>query len=414
MLILYGANEIATCCKTPGARREDDGIIKNGSIAIDGEKIIAVGPTARIAKRFRTSHARFLDVSGKIILPGFIDCHTHLVFGGSRADEYEHTLRGESYESVHKKGGGIHRTVKETRRSSEALLFNAARARMREMLRRGTTTVEIKSGYGLSLRDELKILRVIRRLSRSEPQDVIATFLGAHSVPREYKSKRDVYVRSIIAQMLPAVQKSNLAEYCDVFCDPLGFSTAETRAILARARALGFKLRIHAEQTRHFGGARLAAEFRASSADHCDFSTDSDIFWLKKSGVVATLLPGVLFHLMMRNSVRTRFIAKKLRTSSVPVACATDYNPGSSPVLSLKLIMDMALRFLRMGYDECLRAVTIHAARSLDRADRIGSIEAGKQADLLVTRADTVKDYCHDIGDREFSHIVKRGRIIIP
>ena len=416
MLIIKNAHELVTCRSlesgpNAGKNFSTCSVIKNGALVVDGEKIVAVGKTENILARFKKKWAsRIFDASGKIILPGFIDSHTHLVFAGSRAEEYRLKLKGQSYKSLHKKKGGIHFTVGETRRASEDELFFQAKDTLERMFRLGTTTVEIKSGYGLTPEDELKILRVIKRLKKTAKQDIVATFLGAHTVPLEYQNNRSAYLKLIIEKMLPVVWAKDLAEYCDVFCDPLGFTAGETTAIFSEARRLGFKLRIHAEQTAHFGGAAVAARYKAASADHCDFLNDSDIGYLKKSRIPAVLLPGVLLHLMEWKKIPYfQETVKKIKKADVALALATDYNPGSSPVISMKLVADLALRFFRMDYQECLNAVTINAAYALNRASEVGSIEPGKQADILIVDALSMKDYFHGPGDGKIDYVIKKG-----
>jgi len=420
MLIIKNIHELATC-RSPGNKSAvgkdflDCGIVKNAAVIIDGENILDVGGTKKILLKYKPSKKdTVIDASGKIGIPGFVDCHTHAVFAGSRAEEYQLKLKGESYEALHKKKGGIHLTVSATRKASENDLFLQAKKVLHEMLVRGTTTVEIKSGYGLNMKDELKILRVIKRLRKSVSQDIVSTFLGAHTVPLEYKNKRSLYIKKIIEEMMPRVKKENLAEYCDIFCDPLGFSPEETRSIFNKARALGFKLRIHAEQTSHFGGARIGAEYNVASVDHCDFLSSNDIKMLKKSGASAVFLPGVFFHLMeFGKQRRLQEIVKRVKNSKVPLVLATDYNPGSSPILSMKIIMDLALRFFKLDYLESLNAATINAAKALGRSDTLGSIEKGKQADILIIDSPTVKDYLHAPGDRRIDYVVKKGNIKI-
>jgi len=418
MLIIKNASELVTCRTfgnkpVIGKNFSDCAIIKNGALVIDGEKIIAVGKTEKVLVRFRRKKfSRIIDASGKIVMPGFIDSHTHLVFAGSRAEEYQLKLKGQSYEALHRKKGGIHLTVEATRKAGEDELLHRAEKTLRQMFYLGTTTVEIKSGYGLTLEDELKILLVIKRLKKTAKQDIVATFLGAHTVPLEYRKKRANYVKLIIEKMLPVIASENLAEYCDVFCDPLGFTPKETAAIFSRARELEFKLRIHAEQTARFGGAVLAGNYKTASADHCDFLNGSDIKNLKKSGTAVTLLPGVLLHLAEWKKIsRFQEIVKKIKRAGLPLVLATDYNPGSSPFISMKMAMDLAMRFFKLDYNECLNAATINAAYALNRSSIIGSLEAGKQADVLVINAPTLRDYLHQAGDGRIDYVIKRGLV---
>lgn len=418
MLIIKGANEIATCKpRSAGAKTGADfshcGIITDGSVVIEGAHIVAVGETKEILRAFRPKRNEVIDASGKTVIPGFVDCHTHAVFAGSRAEEYQLKMLGADYQDLHRQKGGIHLTVEATRNATEDALFVEAQRRLGRMLQSGTTTLEIKSGYGLTTKDELKILRVVKRLSDTQPQGIISTFLGAHTIPLEYAGNRKEYMREILETMLPTVSSEHLAEYCDVFCDPLGFTPEETRRILSRAREYGMSVRLHAEQTARSGGAQIAGEFRAASADHCDFANADDLHALAKSGTVAVVLPGVFFHLMeWGKQAQIRNFVREAREAGVPLAIATDYNPGSSPVLSMKLIMDFALRFFGLSYEECLNAATINAAYALGRGSATGSIEEGKQADILIVGAPTVHDFLHEVGDQRIETIIKNGLIV--
>ncbi|MCK9351744.1 MAG: imidazolonepropionase [Candidatus Paceibacterota bacterium] len=404
MLIIKNIKELATCAGD---------MITDAMIVVVGEKIIAVGKTDRLKEHYHQINRedKIINASGMIAIPGFVDCHTHAVFAGSRANEYSAKIRGKSYSDVQKMGGGIRSTVIETRNASEDELYASARSRLREMLRCGTTTVEIKSGYGLNVKDELKILRVIKRLQKSGPQDIIATFLGAHTIPKEYAQDREGYVDLIIRKMLPVIAEEKLAENADVFCDPLGFTPEETEKIFTEARRYGLKLHIHGEQTAHFGGAKVAAKFGAVSLDHGDYLDDDDISQLKRSGTTVVLLPGVLMHCMDWGKTKLADTVAKLKAAGILIAFATDYNPGSAPLLSMKLVMDLGMRLFKMNSKECLRAATINAAQALDMSKMIGSIEAGKQADILLVSAHSVEDYLYQIGDRHFDLIIKRGRI---
>jgi len=399
-MIIKNIKELATCAGN---------IVTDAAILIDDEKIVAVGKNSEMSSR---KGDQIIDAFGMIALPGFVDCHTHAVFGGSRAAEYDAKLRGMSYAEVQKRGGGILYTVEQTRKASEDELYEGAKMRLREMLLCGTTTIEIKSGYGLSTVEEIKILRVVKRLELSEPQDIIATFLGAHTVPREFKNAREVYIDLVIHEMLPRVAKEKLAECADVFCDPLGFTPEETEKIFTEALRLGFKLHIHGEQTTHFGGAKVAAKFGAVSLDHGDYLDDDDISLLKNSGTTVVLLPGVLIHCMDWGKTKLAETVVKLKAAGVPIAFATDYNPGSAPILSMKLVMDLGMRLFKMGVMECLGASTIIPAKVLGREKSVGSIESGKQADILLIKAHSTEDYLYQIGDRRFDYIIKKGKVV--
>jgi imidazolonepropionase len=396
MLIIRGIKELATC----GLK----GVIRNATIAIDGELFVDL--PKRVSKK-----DTIIEAGDFIALPGFVDCHTHTVYAGSRAKEYEKKIGGASYADIQKAGGGIHATVNATREAHFGDLYDKAMKTLDEMFRAGTTTVEIKSGYGLTKVTEIAILRVIELFSFRAKQDVVATFLGAHTIPKEYSENRSRYLEALIYEMLPHTYREKIANGVDVFCDPLGFTAEETDKILAFATSLGFKIHIHGEQTAHFGGAKLATKYKALSLDHGDFLDDEDIALLKDAGTTVVLLPGTILHLMEWNKVDYPALFKKLKTAGVPVALATDFNPGSSPIISMKLIMDLAIRFFRMSYEDALLGATINSAKALGLSERLGSIEVGKQADMLLIRADSVADYLHQIGDREIEMVIKKGRI---
>lgn len=416
MLIIKNAAEIITASaykRKPLAGNffSECKIIKNGTVLASNGKIKALGKSKDILRNFSPDKKdKIIDASGKIVLPGFIDCHTHAVFAGSRAGEYQLKLAGAHYAEIHKKGGGIFSTVRVTRRTSEEDLAAEGLKYADRMFSLGTTTLEMKSGYGLDFKNEMKILRAIQKIRNSAKNTVISTFLGAHTIPAEFKARREAYVGEVIKKMIPYVVKNKLAEFCDVFCDPLGFTPEEAGRIFRAAASFGLKLRIHAEQTAHYGGAKVAAKFKALSAEHCDFMDDADILQLKKSGTIAVLLPGVLFHLMEWEKIRRfRMLVDKLRKAEVPIALATDFNPGSSPVLSLKIIMDLALRFFGLNYAECINAVTVNAALALGIAGGVGSLEPGKYADLLIVDRPSLKEYLHQPGDFPLANIIKKG-----
>lgn len=396
MLIIRGIKELATC----GPK----GILQHAIIAINNGVFIP------LPKRLSKTDT-VLDASEFIALPGFVDCHTHTVFAGSRAKEYEKKIGGRSYAEIQNAGGGIHATVNATREFKAWDLLGIAWDRLQEMFQRGTTTVEIKSGYGLTIENEFNILHAIRLLSDRAQQNIVSTFLGAHTIPKEYSENRNGYLDMMIHDMLPRAYREKLVDGVDVFCDPLGFTTEETNKILAFATSLGFKIHVHGEQTAHFGGAKLAAKYRALSLDHGDFLDDEDISALKDAGTTVVLLPGTILHLMEWNKVDYAALFKKLKGAGVPVALATDFNPGSSPILSMKLIMDLAIRFFKMSYEDALLGATINSARALGLEKKLGSIELGKQADILLIRADSVADYLHRIGDRPIEHVIKKGNL---
>ena len=379
-IIIKNANEIVT----------PNGIIK-GDIAINWGRIAIIGqlpPYSNYHKKDDNKVTKIIDASNKIVLPGFIDCHTHLVYAGSRHFEYEQKTAGESYSSAHKKGGILY-TVEQTREASIDELIEKASKDLDIMLRHSTTTVEIKSGYGLDEKNELKMLEVIKELKKKHPMTIIPTFLGAHTIPKEFKDNRHDYVK-LVKRMIPEIKEQDLAEYCDVFCDKLGFSYKESKDILTAAKDCGMGLKVHAEQTSYNRGANLAARLQAVSADHLDYITEKGMEAMKEADVTAVLLPGVTYHLtemIPGHKKIKRFLPSKVRKmldKGVRVAIATDYNPGSCRTQSMKTIMETAARLYRMNFREIIDAATINAAYALDRQNQIGSIEIGKKADIVI------------------------------
>jgi imidazolonepropionase len=334
-----------------------------------------------------------LDADNRVVLPGFVDAHTHPVFAGTRVNEFEQRTAGATYEEIAAAGKGIRSTVRKTRAASEDDLFQVARRRAAWFLQNGTTTIEAKSGYGLSLEDELKMLRVIRRLNSTGPLHYVATFLGAHEVPDEYRGRASEYVSLVIDQMLPAVRREQLAEYCDAFCEPSAFDVSSARKILGAAKTLGFGIRMHADQLTRSGASQLAAELGASTADHLEQVDESDIQALATAGVQPVLLPASVYCLG-----RHKFPpAREMIEAGLAIVLATDFNPGSSPTPSIPFVLSLASTQMRMTPAEAVTATTINAAYSLGRGGQIGSLETGKRADFVV----------HDCTDyREISYFV--------
>ncbi len=347
-------------------------IIPDAVLLVRDGKIEAVGATS--ALKPAPSEYRVIDARGRVVLPGFIDAHTHAVFAGTRVDEYERRAQGATYEQIAAAGGGIRSTVRATRTASEDELFQASCRYAAWFLRAGTTTVEAKSGYGLTLDDELKMLRVIRRLN------YVPTFLGAHEIPDEFRGNRAGYVDVLIEEMLPALRQAGLAEYCDVFCEPQVFDIAASRRILHRARSLGFGLRVHADQLSRSGAAELAAESGAVTADHLEQVDDHGIAALAAAGVQPVLLPASVYNLGL-----SRFApARQMIDAGLAIVLATDFNPGSSPTPSMPFVLSLATTHMRMSPAESIAAATINAAYSLDRGNKIGSIEPGKRANFVI------------------------------
>jgi imidazolonepropionase len=337
-----------------------------------------------------------------------VDSHTHLLFAGDRADEFELRLQGVSYQEIAARGGGILRTVRSTREASRNTLKSLARRRLDRMLCLGVTTVEIKSGYGLSFHDELRLLEIVAELDREHPCDLVPTFLGAHEVPEEYRDRRHEYVAVVSEQMIPAVAERGLAEFCDVFCDQGAFSVAETARILTAAREHGLRLKLHADEFSNQGATELAAEFGAVSADHLIQVSQAGIEALRRAGTIATLLPGTSWFLRINYAPSRRLIE-----AGVPVALATDCNPGSCMTENLPLIGAMACTQLGMRPAEVITALTLNAAAALGRADRIGSLEVGKQADLVLCDVPDYRQLFYHFGCNHVRAVVKRGQLVV-
>ena len=362
-----------------GTRQGEIAAITDGAVAVAGETIIATGTTADVrAQVSATSQTLIVDGRGKSLVPGFVDPHTHVVFAGDRRDELRRRLSGATYAEIAEAGGGILSTVRATREATEEALAVATRRRLSEMLRAGTTTAESKSGYGLDTDTEVRMLRVSRGLSATQPVELVTTFMGAHEVPPEYRGRQSDYVRLVIDEMLPAA--APFAEWCDVFCDRGFFTPEESTAILEAGRALGLKPRIHADELAASGGAQVAAAVGARSADHLVHATPDGMAVMAKAGVIATLLPAAAFYLKLG-----RFApARELITAGVPVALATDINPGGGFSPSMPFVMTLACFAMGLTFEEALVASTINAAASIDRHDRVGSLEPGKQFDAVL------------------------------
>ncbi|MDQ3753433.1 MAG: imidazolonepropionase [Acidobacteriota bacterium] len=362
-----------------GAEMCELGIIEDGVMLVNDGRIEAVGARREIESLI-TDETEIVDAGGRVVLPGFVDAHAHPVFAGTRADEFEQRALGATYQEIAAAGGGIRATVRKTRVATEDELVAAGKRYAEWFLRGGTTTVEAKSGYGLSLEDELKILRAIWRLNAETPLRYVPTFLGAHDVPDEYRSRREEYVRLVIGEMLPRVAEEKLAKFCDVFCEERVFTLEESRRILSAARAQGLGLRMHADQLSLSGGAQLAAELQAATADHLEHTDTVGITALRAANVQPVLLPGSVYALGS-----TRYpAARAMIDAGLAVVLATDFNPGSSPTPSMPMILSLAATHLKMSPAEALTAVTINAAYSLGLGDETGSLAAGKRADFVV------------------------------
>ena len=409
-LLIHSVDRLYTC-QGPAPRRggaqRDAGLLEHAAIAAFRGIIVAVGSTAEVREGVRlTDGAAVLDGSDSTVIPGFVDPHTHLVFAGDRRDELQRRLAGATYAEIAAEGGGIVKTVRATRAASEAQLVENALPRLAAMLRGGTTTVEIKSGYGLDLESELRILRAIRSLAGRQPIEISATFMGAHEVPIEYRGRRADYVRLVIEDMIPAVAEERLAEWCDVFCEQGVFTPEETGLILEAGVRHGLAPRLHADELALSGGSALAARIGARSADHLIFVDEPHARLLGERGVVATLLPAAAFFLKLGRFAPARMLIE----AEVPVALATDMNPGGGFSPSMAFVMTLAAFAMNMTLEEALIGATLNAAASLDRADRVGSLEVGKQMDAVVlngTLADLIR-----IGDSVVRSVIKRGTLV--
>jgi imidazolonepropionase len=364
-------------------------IVNSGMIAARDGRIVYAG-----VAHDHVQTDRVVNVEGRLITPGLIDPHTHLIYGGDRAHEFKLRLEGASYEDIARAGGGIVSTMKATRAASEAELIAQAVPRLDALLSEGVSTIEIKSGYGLTLEDELKMLRAARALARLRPVRVKTTFLGAHALPPEYAGRADDYITEVCEVMIPAVAAEGLADAVDVFCEGIGFSPAQTERVFQAARAHGLHIKLHAEQLSNLSGSALAARYGALSADHLEYLDDAGIAAMKSAGTVATLLPGAFY--FVRETKLPPIQA--LRDAGVPMALATDCNPGTSPLTSLLLVMNMAATLFWMTVDECLLGVTLHAARALGLHAETGSLEAGKACDLAIWDVETPEQLVYRIG----------------
>jgi imidazolonepropionase len=408
--VIDNAALIATCAGAAprrGPAQHDVSPLRNASVASAGGRIVYVGPADGLSRAVTVStDAVRVDARGCTVVPGFVDAHTHVVFAGDRRHELHRRLAGATYAEIAADGGGIVRTVEATRRASDDELIAATRARLDEMLACGTTTAEAKSGYGLTTESELRLLRVIRRLDAEHPIDLVATFMGAHEVPVEYRARRRAYISLVIEEMIPQVQGDGLAEWCDVFCEAGVFTPDESIAILGAGARAGLKPRIHADELGPSGGSRVAARVGARSADHLLFVDEAGADALAASGVCATLLPTAAFYLKVGRFAPARMLIER----GVPVALATDVNPGGGFSPSMPFAIALGCFGMGLTLEEALVAATINAAWSLDRADRAGSLEVGKQMDAVVVDGELV-DLIR-VGAPSIRQVVKRGRVV--
>ena len=392
-----GLAQLAVLCD--GAMLVRDGIIR------------AVGPARKIEKLPESRRAQLLDLDGRVVLPGFVDSHTHLIHAASRVEEYELKIQGASYQEIARQGGGILDSVKKLRSATAEELKTRARVFLERFAEHGTTTIEAKSGYGLDVTSELRILSLHQELDAEQPLEIVSTFLGAHVVPEEYRGKprgtRD-YLLLLEQELIPEVAENGLAEYCDVFCERSAFSRAESRQILVAGKKHGLRPRLHAEQLSNTGATRLGTELAAASCDHLEYLNPADIRALARSDTVATLLPGCDFHLGLQRYAP----ARALIDAGAVVGLATDFNPGTSPTLSMAMVLSLACTQLRMTPAEAISAATINAAYSLGRHRRIGAIASGKQADLAVFEVADYREIPYYFGVNTCWLTMKRGEVV--
>jgi len=410
-LLITGASQLLTLRgRVPrrGKFLSDIGIIRDGALLTRDGILAAVGTRSEMESLPESRSAEKLDVGGRVVLPGFVDSHTHLIHAASRAEEYELKIAGASYEEIARKGGGILNSVKKLRAATAEDLKKRAHAALREFAEYGTTTLEAKSGYGLDVASELKILRLHKELQAEQPLEIASTFLGAHVVPAEYRSKRggaERYVELLTDKLILEVAARHLAEFCDVFCDRGAFSVSEAKEILEAGKQHGLASRLHAEQLTHNGATQLAVQLGAASCDHLEQISKADMRALAKSNTVATILPGCDFHLGLKKYAPARALIE----AGAIVALATDYNPGTSPTVSMPMILSLACTQLRMTPAEAIAAATINAAYSLRREKQIGSLEAGKQADIAIFEVDDYREIPYYFGVNKCWMTLKKG-----
>lgn len=405
------ADQLVTCPGGPGPRRGEDlarlGLVQDAAISVRGGRVEAVGRRLELRERFPA--AKRIEMSGHVLMPGLIDSHTHAVFGGWRLDEYEQRCSGVPYMEIARRGGGINASVRDLRVRSEDELVELTRPRLRRLLEHGTTTVEVKSGYGLTVADELKMLRAIRRLQEEGPIDLVPTFLGAHAFPPEYADRRTAYVDLVVEEMIPAVADEGLAVFCDVFQEPGVYTAEEAERVFRAAVEHGLGVRLHADEFEASGGAELASRMGAASADHLGAVSDAGISALAASETVATLLPGTLMFLGKDNYPP----ARRLIQAGAAVALATDFNPGSSPTVNLQFVMSLACSRLKMSPGEAVVAVTANGAAALRIDDGRGGLEPGAPADIVAFRVTDYRLIPYLYGSNHCVAVWKRGRRVV-
>lgn len=410
-LLIRNASQVVTCsgfAAKRGAEMSDLGIIEDGAVAMSNGMITHVGPTNEVMKQIEVDDYLEIDATGRALLPGFVDSHTHFIFGGYREEEFAWRLKGDSYMSIMERGGGIINTVNATRKSSYDTLFTEGYERLDTLLEMGVTTVEGKSGYGLDLGTELIQLRVMDELNSDHPVDVVSTYLGAHAVPPEFEGRADDYITYLIEEVLPSIRQEHSVTFCDVFCEKGVFTVEQSERLLRAARSHRFKLKLHADEIVPFGGAELAARLKAVSADHLLHVSDAGIKRLARAGVIATLLPLTAFSL---DEPFAR--GRQMIDAGCAVALATDYNPGSCFSCSIPLLFSLACIKMKLSPEEALTALTINGAAAVGRAGKIGSIDVGKKADMILLKFPSYKFLPYHVGMNVVDSVVKDGTIYI-
>ncbi|ODA42895.1 imidazolonepropionase [Desulfosporosinus sp. BG] len=411
-LLIHSADMMATMrgysgCPARGEGMSEIGPIKDGAVAIREGKITAVGTTEELLAGGCVGPETIqISAKGKVVSPGFVDPHTHVIYAGSRENELSLKLKGVPYLEILKQGGGILSTVRSTKQATDEEIKAQTSRRLQTMLSLGTTTAEVKSGYGLTLEEEMRALRLIKELDNEQVIDLIPTFMGAHAVPAGYNEEE--FTTYLVDDVLPQIAAQSQAEFCDVFCEPGVFSVASSERILAKAKQLHFKLKIHADELASAGGAELAAKLKVTSAEHLLQASDEGIAALAEQRIIAVLLPATSFNLAKNSYAR----ARAMISAGVPVALATDSNPGSSPTESMPLVITLACLYLRLTPEEALTAVTINAAHAVGRSDLVGSLEVGKQGDVLILDIPNLNYLPYHFGNNPVEMVIKRGRVV--
>lgn len=404
------ASELVTCkgsAPKHGKEMSDIGLIQDGAVIIHDDKIVAVGTTEELDKQVDVKEYEVIDATGKTVMPGFVDSHTHFIFGGYRADEFSWRLKGDSYMSIMERGGGINATVVPTREATEEELMEAGEERLNRMLEFGVTTVEGKSGYGMDCDTELKQLRVMKKLDEKHPVDIVRTFLGPHSVLPEWKGKEREFIEEQLRVVMPKVKEENLAEFADIFTEKNVFNIEDSEYYLTEAKKMGFKLKIHADEIYQLGGSELAARVGAVSADHLLKASDEGIRQMRDAGVISTLLPATAFSLKEEYAP-----GRKMIDEGCAVAIASDLNPGSCFTNSIPLLVALGCIYMNMSIEEVITALTINGAAAVDRADTVGSLEPGKQADIVFLKFPSIHFMPYHTGINLVETVIKKGETV--